>query len=104
MEFVINKIMSIDKDAENYRKSIDILLQEKQKYTEKKIDELRNTYQNEIKMLKENILKTKLEEAEERAKEIRKEKELQINKINNKYESSKEKIINEVFEKIIGVV
>lgn len=103
MEFVINKIMSIDKDAENYRKSIDILLQEKQKYTEK-IDELRNTYQNEIKMLKENILKSKLEEAEERAKEIRKEKELQINQINNKYESSKEKIINEVFEKIIGVV
>lgn len=102
MEFVLSKIMSIDKDAENYRKGIDLLLKEKQKDTENKINELRLSWQEEAKFSRENILKTKLKEAEEKAEGIRKEKEQQLNRINSKYETNKEEITNEVFNKIIG--
>lgn len=102
MEFVLNKIMSIDRDAEKYRKGIDLLLQEKQKDMENKINELKRNWQEEAKTLRENIYKAKLQEAEVRAEEISAEKKVQLNSIKNKYENSKEEIVNEVFSKIIS--
>lgn len=102
MEFVLNKIMSIDRDAEKYRKGIDLLLQEKQKDMENKINELKRNWQEEAKTLRENIYKAKLQEAEVRAEEISAEKKVLLNSIKNKYENSKEEIVNEVFSKIIS--
>ena len=42
LEFVMNKIMSIDKDAESYRKGIDELLKEKQDELEKTIVDMKS--------------------------------------------------------------
>jgi hypothetical protein len=101
LEFVINKIMSIDKDAESYRSSIDLLLKEKQDEFESKIQDMKNHFQEESVRIKSEISGERILEAEHRAMSIRKEKEEQLNSINIKYQSNKLVIVEEVFSRII---
>jgi hypothetical protein len=101
LEFVINKIMSIDKDAQSYRSSIDELLKEKQDELESKIQDMKIKFQEESKKIKSGISSEKIREAEDRAMSIRKEKEEQLNSINVKYQSNKLVIAEEVFNGII---
>ncbi|MEK6263578.1 MAG: hypothetical protein N2B06_02215 [Clostridium sp.] len=101
MEFAMNKIMSIDKDAENYRKGIDELLKEKQDGFETTIKDMRASFQEESKNIKRGIGNEKLLEADNKAKIIRKEKEEGLNNINTKYQSNKLELIEVVFNRII---
>jgi hypothetical protein len=93
--------MSIDKDAQSYRSSIDELLKEKQDELESKIQDMKARFQEESKKIKNGISSEKILEAEERAMSIRKEKEEQLNSINIKYQSNKLVIVEEVFNGII---
>jgi vacuolar-type H+-ATPase subunit H len=102
VEFVMNKIMNIDKDAKTYRNGIDELLKEKELQLEKTISDIRLDWEKEAKAIKDSILLEKLYEAEERAKNIRNEKEAQITNIEAKYESNKSKIVEEIFNRIIS--
>lgn len=102
MEFVLNKIMSIDKDAQNYRKGIDELVKEKKKETEKALNDLSLSWQEESKIIKNDILEEKIREAKKKAEGIKSEKEEQLASIKEKYESSKSNIVDEVFSKIIS--
>ena len=101
LEFVINKIMSIDKDAQSYRSSIVELLQQKQDELENEINDMNTSFQEESKKIKSSISSEKILEAEHRAMSIRKEKEEQLNNINTKYQSNKLVIVEEVFNRII---
>jgi vacuolar-type H+-ATPase subunit H len=102
VEFVMNKIMNIDKDAKTYRNGIDELLKEKELQLEKTISDIRLDWEKEARAIKYSILKEKLYEAEGRAKNIRDEKETQITNIKAKYESNKSKIVDEIFNRIIS--
>lgn len=104
MEFVINKIISIDRDAESYRENINELLRERQKDSEKILEIMREQWQEESKVLKESIMKEKLNEAGERVKAIKKEKDRDLSLINSKYEKNKKEIINDVFNEIVKSV
>ena len=97
----MNKIMSIDKDAESYRKGIDDLLKEKQDELEKTIVDMKDSFQEECKNIKSAISSEKIIEAENRAKSIRNEKEEGLNNINTKYQFNKTQIVEEVFNGII---
>lgn len=97
----MNKIMSIDKDAESYRKSIDELLKEKQDELENIIKNMNTSFQEECKNIKNDISNERIVEAEFRAREIRKEKEEQLNNINIKYQSNKLEIVEVVFNTIL---
>ena len=97
----MNKIMSIDKDAESYRKSIDELLKEKQDELENIIKNMNTNFQEECKNIKNDISNEKIIEAEFRARNIRKEKEEQLNNINIKYQSNKSEIVEVVFNTIL---
>ncbi|WP_291644135.1 hypothetical protein [Clostridium sp.] len=97
----MNKIMSIDKDAENYRKGIYELLKQKQGELETTIVDMRDAFQEESKNIKNVIANEKLLEAEHKAVNIRKEKEEGLNNINKKYQGNKLELIDEVFNKII---
>ncbi|MGV8982752.1 hypothetical protein [Clostridium sp.] len=101
MEFVMNKIMSIDKDAESYRKGIDELLKQKQDELEKTIVDMKSSWEEESVKIKSTISNEKIIEAEEKAKNIRAEKEEGLNKINTKYLSNKLTIVEGVFNGII---
>jgi len=102
LEFVMNKIISIDKDAETYRQGIEKLLIEKEMELEKNINELRQEWAIEEKKIREDIMNEKLGVAEEKAKSISKEKEESIELIKNKYAETSDQIVNEVFLKIIN--
>jgi len=101
LESVMNKIMSIDKDAESYRKGIDELLKEKEIELEKNILDMKVSFQEETKNIKNTISNEIIKEAENRAKNIIKEKEEELTIINTKYERNKLKIIDEIFNTII---
>lgn len=101
MEFVINKIISIDRDAESYRENINELLRERQKDSEKILEIMREQWEEESKVLKESIMKEKLSEAEVKVKAIKKEKDRDISLINSKYEKNKNEIINNIFNEIV---
>jgi len=98
----MSKIMSIDKDAESYRRGIDELLKEKQDELENILADMMVQFQEEAKSIKTDISNEKIVEAEYRARKIRKEKEEQLNNINAKYQSNKLEIVNEVFCRIIN--
>lgn len=93
--------MSIDKDAQSYRSSIEELLKEKQDELENKIKDMEARFQEESKKIKRDISSEKIIEAEHRAMSIRKEKEEQLSSINTKYQSNKLVIVEEVFNGII---
>ena len=95
--------MSIDKDAESYRKGIDEMLKEKQDELENIIKDMKVSFQEESKNIKNTISNEKMMEAEVRAENIRKEKEKVLKNINSKYQSNKLEIVDEVFKAIIGV-
>ena len=101
LEFVINKIMSIDKDAQSYRSSIDELLKQKQDEVESKRQDMKARLQEESNKIKSSISSEKILAAEQRAMSIREEKEEQLNSINIKYQSNKLVIVEEVFNGII---
>ena len=101
LEFVMNKIMSIDKDAESYRSGIDELLKEKQDELEKIIVHMKSSWEEESKNIVNTISNEKIIEAEEKAKNIRAEKEEGLTKINTKYQSNKLTIVESVFNGII---
>lgn len=97
----MNKIMGIDKDAESYRKSIDDMLKEKEIELEKIILDMKASFQEESKNIKSTISDEIIKEAENKAKNIIKEKEEELNIINTKYERNKLKIVDEIFNGII---
>ena len=97
----MNKIVSIDKDAQGYRMSIEELIKEKEDELENLIKEMNLRFQEESKNIKSVISSEKMKEAECKALSIRKEKEEQLRNINTKYQSNKLEIVNEVFNKIV---
>ncbi|MBU5590704.1 hypothetical protein KQI89_02925 [Clostridium sp. MSJ-4] len=101
MDFVVNKVMDIDRDAENYRKKIEELIGDKQRELEKRINYMNLQWEEEGKSIKKTILLTTLNYAEKKAEEIKKEKEEQISVIEEKFFNNKSKIVDEVFSKII---
>lgn len=102
LEFVMNKIISIDKDAEAYRQGIEKLLKEKEVELERSINKLREDWIIEEKKIRDAIMKEKLEAAEGKASVISKQKEEEIELIKNKYAQTSNQVINEVFLKIIN--
>lgn len=98
----MNKIISIDKDAERYRKGINDLLIKKQIDLEENIKHIKQEWIKEEKSIKESIIKDKLCTAEEKAKSIIFETEEQLKIIRNKYNENDEQIVNEIFTKIVN--
>ncbi len=98
----MNKIMSIDKDAESYRTGIEEMLREKQEELENIIKHMNLSWQEESKNIKKDISNKKIGEAKCRAETIGKEKEEELNDINIKYQSNKLEIVDEVFNIIIN--
>lgn len=101
VEFIINKIVSIDKDAQSYRNSIDDLLKEKQRAVESEIQDMYAGFHEESNKIRSSINSEKMLEAEQRAMDIKKDKEEQLNNINMKYQSNKLVIVEDIFNGII---
>ena len=101
MDFVINKIIDIDKDAENYRRNITELIEEKQMELEDSIKAMNKDCDEELKRIKTRILSSSSSDAENKARDIKIEKEKRLSVIKEIYENNKVKITEEIFNEII---
>ena len=101
MKFVMNKIMSIDKDAEKYRKGIEEMLKQKQNELENIIKDMWALFQEESTDIKNDMTNEKIIQAKYMVEDIIKEKEERLNEINTKYQSNKSVIVEAIFNRII---
>jgi len=104
LEFVMNKIMKIDKDAQIYRNGIEKQLKEKQNELENIIEDMLISFQEESKNIKNDICSEKIIEAEHKVGIIKKEKEEELSNINRKYQINKLDIVEIVFNRIVKSV
>lgn len=104
MEFTIKKIVSIDKDAEKYRKNMEDNLSVKRNDLNLLVERLNADAQSEIDEIKKEIMNKYLDEANCKVEKIRAEKEEEIKKIHQSYNKIKNNIINEVFDEVINSI
>lgn len=100
MEDIIQKVVSIDMQAENYKKQLDEEFQGKKKELEKTIFQMREEAEAQVNSKKLQIKNEKIERAHALVEEIKKDKEEQLNKINTVYADAKNQIVDEVFKEL----
>lgn len=102
MEFTIKKILSIDKEVQEYKKSIEKTLVDKRRELDEYIRTLDKEYNSETERMKEVIIKNSVLEAEKITNEIKLNRQEQVEMISNLYNKNKNSIVNEIFEYIIS--
>ena len=102
MQYVINSIINIDKEAENYEKKIEEEIQKKKDTLNEELSNMEREYEDQIKALKAQIQVDSKKEAESKVKRITEEKDGRLQEINEKFHNKKEEIVNSVFQKIIN--
>ncbi|MDF2880936.1 MAG: hypothetical protein K0R54_1493 [Clostridiaceae bacterium] len=102
MEYTIKKIISIDKDAENYRKSLEMRLLSEKKDLENTLADMRNDSKENLERLKKNVMDKKLNEARNIADKISNEKFIEMENINKKVNHIRGKIISDTVDNILN--
>lgn len=102
MEYTIKKIISIDKDAENYRKSLYQRLINEKKDLENTLADMRNDSKKDLEKLKKEVMEKKLSEAGKMADHIRNEKIMEMENINKKINDIRGKIISDTLNNILS--
>lgn len=102
MQYVINSIINIDKEAERYDKDIEEMIEAKNKELKEHLTKAEEENINIINTIKKNIINEGIYQAEKKAEEIAKDKKSEIDRINSNYIKAKDVIINTVFLNIIN--
>lgn len=102
MEYTIKKIISIDKDAENYRKSREQKLINEKKDLENTLADMRNDSKKNLEKLKKEVMERKLNEAGKMADLIKNEKTMEMENINKKINEIKGRIIGDTLDNILN--
>lgn len=102
MEFTIKKIISIDKDAENYRKTLELKLLNEKKNLETTLAGMRNDSKKNLEEVKRKVMEQKLNEAKKMAEQISNEKITEMEDINKKVNAVKEKIVIDTVNNILN--
>ncbi|WP_426349839.1 hypothetical protein ACPWSR_01050 [Alloiococcus sp. CFN-8] len=102
MQYVINSIINMDKEAENYEKEIKEEILKRKKTLNDELSNMESEYQGQIKFLKEQVLADSRKEAEIKAQKIIEAKNSKLQQINEKFQNNKAQIVNSVFQKIIN--
>lgn len=100
MEDIIQKVVSIDMQAENYKKQLDEEFQGKKKDLEKTILHMREEAEAQVNSKKSQIKNEKIERAHALVEDIKKDKEEQLDKINSIYAGAKNEIVDKIFKEL----
>lgn len=101
MEFTIRKIISIDKEAENYRSAMEESLNVKHDQFDNYLRSMKELKETECKNEKIRILEESLKEAEEVVASIDLNKQKNIIEINRKFEMAKLELVNKLVREFI---
>ena len=102
MQYVINSIINIDNEAENYEKNLKEEIQKRKDALNYELSSMEEEFKDQIKSLKEKVMDETIKEAQVKAKSISEEKLSRLEKINEKFHINKEYIVNSIFEKIVN--
>ena len=102
MQYVINSIINMDMEAENYEKQIKEEILKRKKTLNDELSNMESEYQGQIKFLKEQVLADSRKEAELKAQKIIEAKNSKLQQINERFQNNKAQIVNSVFQKIIN--
>lgn len=102
LEFTIKKIISIDNDAESYKKNMNELLLKERKKLKDDIKNMEDEAEKNLSEKKKEILSSKIQDAEDAVKKIKKENSETIKKMQDVFENQKSIIVSEAFRKIIS--
>jgi vacuolar-type H+-ATPase subunit H len=100
MEYMIKKIVSIDKEAEKYKEANQNQFQENKVIFERELKKIREEFENTLQKEKTQILDSELKKSFEEAENIRKQSENQYNKIMNLYLKLREDIVEDIFSEL----
>ncbi len=102
MQYVINSIINIDKEAGKFDKNIEEMIEAKNKELKEQLKKAEEENVNIINTIKKNIVNEGIYQAEKKAEEVSKRKEMEVDRINSNYINAKDAIINTVFLNIIN--
>ncbi len=102
MQYVINSIINIDKEAEKYESNIKEVIQEKREALKLELLELEENSKQKHMTIKKEVIDKGIEEAEKTAERIEMDKKEEIKRINKKFLSARENLVNTVFKQIIN--
>lgn len=102
MEFTIKKIISIDKDAENYKKNMNEMLVNKKKELDKLLEDMNKEAEDELMTASREYMKEKLDEANQKAETLKSQKEEQLIHFKDVYEEQKGSIVDKIFSELIN--
>lgn len=100
MEFTIKKIISIDNDAENFKRKQEDLLDIKKKEFEAQIEYMRQEAERELAEEKKKVSEAILNKAMNQAKDIEEKREERLEQIIDSYKKIKDSLSEELFNEV----
>jgi uncharacterized protein with gpF-like domain len=101
LEYTLKNIISLDKRATEYKDSLDKKLSEEKKEFQAEISRKDKEFSDSLQQEKDQIINKYLRDAEKSAADIRKNGDAQLNLLRQKYESSKNEIIEKIFSALL---
>lgn len=101
MEYTLKNIISLDKRATEYKDSLDKKLSEEKKEFQAEISRKDKEFSDSLQQEKDRIINKYLQDAEKSAADIRKNGDAQLNLLRQKYESSKNEIMEKIFSALL---
>lgn len=97
MDNVIKKIVSIDKEAENYREANKRLIENERENFEKQINKMEQDYINELNLEKKKITEEKISKAQDEVRKIKLKNDELIGRLEERYSEVRENLVEELF-------
>jgi vacuolar-type H+-ATPase subunit H len=100
MEHMIKKIISMDKEAQKYKEDSMSRFEENQIAFEIEVENLKDNFIKELQEEKNKLMKLKMMQASEEAKNIKAKYEEDYDELNREYLMVRDKIVEESFNEI----
>ena len=97
MEYIVKNVMSIDKEAENYKQINKKLLLIKRQELDNELDRIKNELEIELSLEKKTLLDDSIINAQNEVKSIIIEKEKRLKDISSTYGNKKYSLVKQIF-------
>lgn len=101
MEYTLKNIISLDKSAADYRESLDKKLTEEKKEFQTEITKMGKEFTDSLQKEEYEIMNRYLMEAEKAAADRKKNGDLELGLLREKYQSSKHEIVEKIFSALL---
>ena len=101
MEYTLKNIISLDKRATEYKESLDKKLDEEKKEFQAEISRMDKEFADSLQNEENGIMNKYLLEAEKAAADIKKNGDLELGLLREKYLNSKHEIVEKIFSTLL---